>query len=156
MTHHLLGLNRDFMKDTVNVILTRDPVEMLPSFAKVIPNPTIADVGYEMHIELLHHFKKFNIPFVVLDGMNTLLNPKKVLSELCRIIDIPFEEKMLSWAPQARPEDGIWAKYWYHNVHQSTSFIKYEAKTAPFPEYLKPLLDQCLPFYKQLQPLVLK
>jgi len=51
MTHHLLDLDRSFMQNVVNVMLTRNPVEMLPSFAKVIENPTIGDVGYELHIE---------------------------------------------------------------------------------------------------------
>ena len=36
MTHHILDLDKSFLKDTINVILTRDPVEMLPSFAEVI------------------------------------------------------------------------------------------------------------------------
>jgi len=50
MTHHLLDLDRSFMEGVVNVILTRDPVDMLPSFAKVIKDPTMADVGYKAHI----------------------------------------------------------------------------------------------------------
>ena len=45
MTHHLLDLDRSFMKNIVNVILTRDPVEMLPSFADVIDNPGMEDIG---------------------------------------------------------------------------------------------------------------
>ena len=36
MTHHLLDLDRSFMSETVNVILTRNPYDMLPSFAKMI------------------------------------------------------------------------------------------------------------------------
>ncbi|MEM9679586.1 MAG: sulfotransferase family protein, partial [Bacteroidota bacterium] len=57
MTHHLLDLDRSFMKNTINIILTRNPEEMLPSFDKVIHNPTISDVGYALHIELLNYFE---------------------------------------------------------------------------------------------------
>ena len=55
MTHHLLDVDRSFMTEVHNVLLTRNPVEMLPSFAKEIPNPTMLDVGYEAHIELIRH-----------------------------------------------------------------------------------------------------
>jgi len=150
MTHHLLDLDRKFMKKTINVILTRNPVDMLPSFDKVIQNPTIDDVGYALHIELLRYFEKYNIPFTVLDSKRVLEDPKKVLSKLCDFANIQFEENMLSWQPQQRVEDGIWAKYWYHNVHQSIGFQKYKAKDEPFPEHLNMLLEQCQPYYNEL------
>ncbi|WP_282044438.1 sulfotransferase family protein [Winogradskyella flava] len=150
MTHHLLDLDRKFMKKTINVILTRNPVDMLPSFDKVIQNPTIDDVGYALHIELLRYFEEHNIPFTVLDSKRVLEGPKKVLSKLCDFANIQFEENMLSWQPQQRIEDGIWAKYWYHNVHQSSGFQQYKAKDEPFPEHLDMLLEQCQPYYNVL------
>lgn len=150
MTHHLLGLDRTFMKHMFNVILTRDPQEMLPSFSKVISNPTIEDVGYQMHIDLIQYFESNNIPYIVLDAKNVLLNPESVLKKLCEFIQIPFDNKMLNWQPQELPEDGIWAKYWYENVHKSSKFNTYKPKTDAFPEYLKPLLEECLPIYKRL------
>ena len=122
MTHHLLNLNRDFMKGVYNVILTRDPLEMLPSFDKVITNPSIDDVGYAKHSELLDYFEANNIKPIVLDSKRVLLNPKKVLTQLCEFIDIPFNENMLHWEAGARPEDGSWSKYWYSNIHKSTGF----------------------------------
>ncbi len=150
MTHHLLDLNRDFMKEIVNVILTRNPVDMLPSFDKVISNPNIDDVGYALHVELLEYYKKHNIPFAVLDSRKVLENPKEVLWKLCKFAEIPFDENMLSWQPQQRTEDGLWAKYWYSNVHRSSSFQKYKTKEEPFPEHLKGLLNQCTPYYNEL------
>ena len=150
MTHHLLGLNRDFMKDTINVILTRDPKDMLPSFDKVIYNPTIDDVGYALHVELIDHFKKENIPFTVLDSRKVLLKPKQVLQNLCDFIGIPFDDKMLSWQPQQRQEDGIWAKHWYSNVHKSSGFLEYKPKDTPFPKHLNALLSECQPHYDKL------
>ena len=156
MTHHLLKLDRAFMKDTINVILTRNPVEMLPSFAKVIPNPTLTDVGYQDHVELLEYLKANNIKPIVLDAKNTLIDPMGVLSKFCDLVEIPFEHSMLSWNASARPEDGVWAKYWYQSVHQSTGFEKYKPKTTPFPNRLKPLLEQCIPLYNQLKHLALE
>ena len=155
MTHHLLNLDRSFMKGLTNVILTRNPLEMLPSFDKVIKNPTIDDVGYKLHIDLIEEFRKNNIDFVVLDSKSVLLNPEGVLRQLCEHIGIPFDENMLKWKPSHRKEDGIWAKYWYDNVHKSSSFTEYKPKTEPFPKHLKSLLQECLPYYKELQKLAL-
>lgn len=155
MTHHLLDLDRSFMKDVYNVILTRDPVDMLPSYAEVINNPTIDDVGYALHVELLEHFKKNDIRPIVLDSKKVLENPAQVLAKLCEQIDIPFDENMLHWEAKARPEDGIWAPYWYKSIHNSTQYMKYQSKTAPFPEKLKPLLEESKPYYKQLLKLAL-
>jgi hypothetical protein len=150
MTHHLLDLDREFMKGTINVILTRNPKEMLPSFDKVIANPNMSDVGYALHIKLLDYFERHQIPFTVLDSKKVLLNPQDTLRKVCDFIDIPFDENMLSWQPQKRKEDGVWAKYWYDSVHKSRGFIKYEAKNIIFPEHLNALLNECLPYYEEL------
>ena len=153
MTHHLLDLDRDFMKGVINVILTRDPVEMLPSFAKVIDNPSMNDVGYELHMDLLNYFESNKIEPIVLDSRHVLLNPEKTLSLLCQKIGIRFDDNMLSWTPGERPEDGVWAKYWYDHVHESNSFSKYKPKTESFPEKLKPLLAECKVHYDKLMKL---
>jgi len=123
---------------------------MLPSFDKVIKNPTIDDVGYELHMELLAHFEKERIKPIVLDSKKVLLDPKKTLGKLCNLIGISFDGHMLYWKAGARPEDGTWAKYWYGNIHKATGFIKYEPNIEPFPDHLKPMLQSCLPYYKEL------
>ncbi len=153
MTHHLLDLDRSFMKDVINIILTRDPIEMLPSFADVIDNPTIDDVGYALHIELVKYLEKVNIKPIVVDSKKILTTPLYALSKICNLAGIPFDEGMLKWKAGARKEDGIWAKYWYTNVHKSTGFTKYQLKTKSFPEKLKPLLESCIPYHKRLMEL---
>ncbi|GGD82416.1 sulfotransferase-like domain-containing protein [Planktosalinus lacus] len=156
MTHHLLpGLDRGFLKELTNIILTRDPAEMLPSYAEVVENPTMEDVGYKMQVGLLEQLQKENVPVIVIDSKAVLLNPKMQLKKICAAIGIPFEPKMLHWKPGVRPEDGSWAKYWYANIHQSTGFNPYTPKTAPFPEKLKPLLEECLPYYEKLVKIAL-
>jgi hypothetical protein len=156
MTHHLVNLDLGFLSRTVNVLLTRDPVDMLPSYAAQVEKPTLLDVGYQQHIELLKYLQSIGQNPPVLDSKQILLNPKKVLSELCQRIDIPFEEVMLRWKAGARPEDGSWAKHWYKSVHESTGFGKYIPKTEPFPESLKPLLEECKPYYEQLSAMAIK
>ena len=150
MTHHLLDLDRSFMKETINIILTRDPKEMLPSFNKVIERPSINDVGYKLHIELMEYFDEEKIPYVVLDSKQVLLSPESALKKLCDSIGIPFDSKMLKWEMQQREEDGCWAKYWYANVHRSKGFMVYSPKSQPFPEHLLELLQEAMPYYEQL------
>ena len=156
MTHHLPGLDRGFMKNTINVLLTRDPLEMLPSIAKVIPAPVMADVGYALQSDLLAYLEKIKNPPIVLDARRLLLNPRGVLKQLCEKAGIPFDEKMLRWKAGPRPEDGSWAQYWYANVHRSTGFMEYKPKTEPFPEHLRPLLHTCLPHYRRLEKMALR
>ncbi len=155
MTHHLVDIDWSFMLDMVNIILTRDPIDMLPSYAIQVEKPALHDVGYQAHIDLLHYLQKFGKDVIVLDSKEVLLNPQKVLTELCYRIGIPFDKSMLSWEAGSRKEDGIWAKYWYENVHRSTAFAPYKKKTAPFPESLKPLLATCQPLYRQLKKMAI-
>lgn len=153
MTHHLVGIDWSFLKDMKNIILTRDPIEMLPSYAKEIENPTMADVGYAMHTELLEYLADIGQPPVVLDSRKLLENPERVLKKLCAALSIPFDKSMLGWAAGPIPEDGVWADHWYGNVHKSTGFQRYTPKTTPFPERLKPLLEECLKHYSRLAEL---
>ena len=153
MTHHLLNLDKSFMRNMHNVILTRDPLEMLPSFAKVIEKPTFEDVGYGQHIELVNYMKQQKIDPIILDSKQILLDPENALIKLCKTIDIPFDSSMLAWQKGMRPEDGVWAKYWYATIHNSTGFVPYQPKRGSFPDELQPLLNQCMPCYNQLMEL---
>lgn len=150
MTHHLVDLDWSFMKDTINVILTRDPKEMLPSFVKQIDQPTMRDVGYAQHLELMEYLKGIGQNPIVIDSKEVLMNPREKLTELCDFLGISFDKGMLSWKPGARPEDGIWAKHWYHNVHTSTGFQAYKPKMDAFPEQLRKLLAECEECYAKL------
>ncbi len=150
MAHHLTNLNRDFLDDVTNLLLTRDPKEMLLSLISQIPQPTLRDTGLEEQTELLDLILEQGKAPVVLDAKEVLLDPRGVLKEACRRLELPFESAMLSWPAGPKPEDGVWAKYWYDSVHASTSFAPYRPKNAPFPERLEPLLEACQPLYERL------
>jgi len=155
MTHHLHSIDKGFMKGMVNVILTRDPNEMLPSFAKEIENPTMTDVGYKAHLDLIEYFKSEGMEYVVLDSKRVLESPEVILDKLCKSLNIPFDLSMLSWEPGPIPEDGSWAEFWYASVHKSSGFMEYKSKNTPFPNRLKPLLEECLPVYNELKSLAI-
>ncbi len=150
MAHHFIGLDPAFLGDLTNILLTRDPAEMLVSLTKVLPDADVAETGLPGQIEILDHVIAGGGEPIVLDARLVLENPAGVLEELCDRIGIPFTAAMLSWPEGPKPEDGIWAPYWYANVHASTGFAPYRAPTKPVPGSLRPLLDECRPLYERL------
>lgn len=149
MAHHLVKIDDGFMSATSNIFLVRDPQEMLPSLTIQLPDATLADTGLKMQWQLYMRLCDAGQNPAILDSRELLLNPPDVLKKLCEHLGIEFTERMLSWEAGPRPEDGIWAKYWYHAVHKSTGFSSYVAKDN-FPDRLETLLDECRPWYENL------
>lgn len=150
MANHLVGLDFSLLKKYTNVILTRDPRDMLPSFNVQIEHPTILDTAYEIQMEILDYLVAHDLPVVVVDSKKVLQNPREMLSKLCHRIGISFDESMLSWKPGARKEDGIWAKYWYDSVHKSEGFAPYQPKKKELPSSLESLCQECESYYERL------
>ena len=126
MTHHLANTNFNFSKNWFHVILTRRPQSAYISFKKVINNPTVLDLGYKEQYAIALKLKKKKIPFYILSSEELLNSPKRELENLCDYLKINFDNKMLSWNRGGIKEDGVWAKYWYENVHKSQGFIRNE------------------------------
>jgi len=150
MAHHLLDLDLDFMSQTTNVLLIRDPTEVLTTLVHQVPNPSIRDTGLDQQCDMLQDLRDRGQDPVVLDSRELLLDPRGVIGQLCERIGIEFDTCMLSWPAGAREEDGVWAQHWYQNVHRSTGFMPYKPKTTPFPNELFPLLEECRPYYAYL------
>ncbi len=151
MAHHLLGLDRKFLYRITNVLLIRNPQEMLPSLAEQLPEPTLRDTGLDRQVEILDVVLGRGEKPVVLEARELLLDPDGVLREACERLGLPFEEEMLRWPAGPKPEDGVWAKHWYRNVHASTGFAPHRPKAVRFPQGLEPLLEECLPLYEKLR-----
>ena len=150
MAHHLVDLDRGFLAHLTNALLIRDPREMLPSLARRLPDPTLRDTGLDRQVELLEHELARGHQPVVLDARELLLDPASVLRRACHRLGLPFTERMLSWPPGPKPEDGVWAPHWYDSVHASTGFAPHTPEREPFPQRLTPLLEICTPLYERL------
>jgi hypothetical protein len=149
MAHHLVDVDDSFMERTENIFLIRDPREMLPSLTLQLPHARLEDTGLATQWHLFEHLKSAGQNPAILDSRELLLDPLQVLQNLCKHLDIEFCASMLTWEAGARPEDGIWAKHWYHALHRSTGFSAYSAKNH-FPSELQPLLDECAPWYQKM------
>lgn len=156
MAHHLRGLDRSFLRRTVNVLLIRDPREVLTSLVQQLPEPRLVDTGIDLQVELLDSLRDLGQDPLVLDAREILLDPSGVLNELCNRIEVPFDDSMLSWPAGARPEDGVWAPHWYQNVHRSTGFAPYRPKSDPVPDRVRDVLAQAEPLYDRLSALAIR
>lgn len=150
MAHHLIELDRDFLNRTANILLIRDPEEVLRSLSRQLPKPQLQDTGLEVQAELCDYLDRIEQKVSIIDARELLLNPESVLRQLCIELEIPYDSAMLTWPPGARSEDGVWAPYWYETVHRSSGFMAYEPKSSPFPKFLEPLLEECKPYYAAL------
>lgn len=151
MTHHLINLDEYFLEKMKNVLLIRDPRRIIASYAKVIENPKMQDVGVKMQAELFEKLQNKNALHAIVDTKQVLMNPEKVLRILCEKLEIPFTTKMLNWKAGARPEDGVWAAHWYSNVHSSTGFQPHMEKEIHLSEELEKLSEECMPYYELLR-----
>jgi hypothetical protein len=145
MTHHLLPeVGREWIADLTNCFLIRDPREVILSYIKKNPEPTLEDLGYVQQQKIFQfvHKQTNSVP-VVIDARDVLENPERILRILCDAIGVPFDVAMLSWPPGLRDSDGIWAKYWYDDVARSTSFQPYKSKEGNVPDRLREIYEQC-------------
>jgi len=155
MAHHLVSLDLGFLSATSNILLVRDPYDMLPSLTIQLPDAGLEDTGLRKQWALYCRLRELGQSPAVLDSRQLLLDPEGVLSALCQHLDMPFDNRMLQWQAGPRPEDGVWAPHWYHAVHKSTGFAPYRAK-AEFPAHLEGLLAECVPWYEKLFAVALR
>ena len=156
MAHHLTEMRTDFLDELINVFLIRNPEEVITSLIKNLPDPVMRDTGFKMEYEIFDSLRMKGMKPLVIDARELLMDPEKILKAFCEKVNIPFEPQMLAWDKGPRPEDGIWAKYWYENVHNSTGFVAYQPKNQPVPPALNTLLESCQHYYSLLYQEALK
>jgi len=152
MAHHLLpGMDRAWVRRLTNCFLIREPREVITSYVKRLPNPTLADTGYPQQAELFRLVRDWTSATPpVIDARDVLNDPRGTLARLCEAIGVPFSERMLSWPPGPRDTDGVWAKHWYAEVEATTGFGPYRPKPDRVPAHLSTLVLECEGYYQQL------
>ncbi|XP_057497099.1 branched-chain-amino-acid aminotransferase-like protein 1 isoform X3 [Actinidia eriantha] len=146
----LPGLPDDLMKKGKHFILIRNPLDILPSFDKVVP-PSFLELGLASLVSIYSELCALGKPPPVLDAAELQEDPEVALRRLCQDLDIPFQAAMLKWEAGPKAVDGIWAPWWYGSVHKSTGFTAGRKYRSPFPFSFYDLLEQSLPFYNMLR-----
>lgn len=151
MAHHLYNTSTEFMKEFINVFFIRHPKELITSFAKVIDEPTMQDIGVKQQAEFYKELKgKGSHPPLVVDSSQLIEDPERLLAKFCQSLGMGFMSEMLSWQEEGIAEDGVWAKHWYTNVHSSTGFKPAPVAKSQLPAHCEELYADALPYYYEL------
>ncbi len=150
MAKHLSGLDRSFLGRCRNVLLVREPLEMLTSFQKNVPDTTISDTGFGELVEIMDAVVAGGDAPIVIDSKALLLDPAGVLAELCTRLGLEPDPAMLAWPAGPKPEDGVWAPHWYEAVHRSTGWAPWQPKDEALLPGLESVLEEAQDLYEKL------
>jgi hypothetical protein len=151
MAHHLLpGMEHDWMRSLTNVLLIRDPREVVASYVKSREHVTADDIGLPQQTMLYDEWVAWGETPHVIDAADFLRDPEAYLRRLCDLVEVEFTNRMLSWPAGPRDTDGVWGPYWYDAVWKSTGFAPYRAREIHLEGASAEVAEQCLPHYEQL------
>jgi len=156
MAHHYVKLRFESLLEFKNIILTRDPRDMLPTLNRQLPKPILRDTAYKRQWELYNYLVNAGRDPLVIDAKIFLEKPGEILTQICEKLNMGFDTKMLSWKKGPKSYDGIWAKHWYHSIHKSEGFHAYNTRDHEFPVELEKLYLECKTYYERITINVLK
>ena len=118
-------LDLSFLKKTQNVILIRHPAEVLSSWSAAlgVSNTRLEDIGLAEQRDLVEAIMAAGQEPIIVSHESLISRPEGTLRALCEALGLCFTPAMLKWSKGGCEEDGLWAKYWYHNSHASTGFM---------------------------------
>ncbi|HYO40820.1 MAG TPA: HAD family hydrolase [Nocardioidaceae bacterium] len=151
MAHHLPDdLDLSWTRLFRNVLLVRDPGEVVASYVRARQACEPADIGLLQQVRLLEAWDE--VP-PVLDAGDFLRDPEAHLRWLCDWLEVPFTDRMLSWPAGRRESDGVWAPHWYDAVERSTGFEPWRAREVRLGEHDAAVAEACRPAYERLHAL---
>lgn len=153
MSHHLLpGMDRAWVHRLHNVLLIRDPAEVVESYLKSRATVAPADIGLLQQAELFDTLaERSGQAPPVIDADDFLRDPAALLQALCTRLGIAFTERMLRWPAGPRDSDGVWAPYWYDAVWRSTGFEPWRPRDPRLAGEAQRVADACRPAYERLR-----
>jgi hypothetical protein len=153
MTHHLLpGMAREWIHALTNVLLIRDPGEVVASYLKSRATVTPDDIGVPQQAQLFDELAdRAGTAPPVIDAADFLQAPEAHLRALCAWLGIDFTQRMLAWPAGPRDTDGVWAPHWYDAVWRSTGFEPWSAREVHLTGEAARVADACRPAYARLR-----
>jgi hypothetical protein len=151
MSHHLLpGDDLTWTEDFRNVLLVRDPGEVVASYVRSRESCEPADIGLLQQERLLDAWAASGDEPPVLDAADVLRDPEAHLRWLCDWLGIGFTDRMLHWPAGPRDSDGVWAPYWYDAVLASTGFEPWRPRQVDLSAHDAAVAEACRPAYERL------
>jgi hypothetical protein len=154
MTHHLLPhIDHGWIRKLRNVLLIRDPREVVASYVKSRAHVEPDDIGLRQQVQLHDELAASGDAPPVIDSGDFLRAPEAHLRALCAWLGIDFSDRMLHWPKGPRASDGIWAPHWYAHVWESTGFEAPQPRTIELTADAAAVAEACLPHYRRLHAL---
>jgi hypothetical protein len=151
MTHHLIPqLPWDWIGELTNVLLIRDPAEVVASYVRSRADVVAEDIGLVQQTELYDLLGADVAEVPVIDSADFLRDPEGYLRWLCDYTGLPFHDAMLRWPAGRRDSDGVWAPYWYEAVIASTGFEPYRSREVSLTGAALVAAEQSRPHYERL------
>lgn len=148
MAQHLVPeLPRDWIGSLRNVLLIRDPAEVVSSYLRSRATVAPDDIGILQQLELLVQLGD-DVP--VIDSADFLRAPETYLRWLCAYAGVEFLASMLTWPTGPRDSDGVWAPYWYAAVQRSTGFEPYRRRRVELTPEGEQVVAATRPAYERL------
>jgi hypothetical protein len=152
MAHHLLPeIDHAWIRQLVNVLLIRDPRQVVASYTKARATVTPEDIGVPQQVQLYDELRTAGGAPPVIDAADFLRDPDTYLRALCDHVGVAFTDRMLSWPPGPRPTDGPWAPYWYGAVWRSSGFEPLRPRAVRLDGAAAGVAEACLPLYERLR-----
>jgi hypothetical protein len=151
MTHHVSeDMELAWTLAFRNVLLIRDPVEVVASYVRSREACEPADIGLLQQEWLLRLWDDHGAPPPVIDAGEFLRAPEGHLRWLCEWLGIAFSDRMLAWPPGPRDSDGVWAPHWYAAVWASTGFEPWRPRTVELSDHDAAVAQACRQAYEAL------
>jgi hypothetical protein len=148
MAQHLLPeLPREWISSLRNLLLIRDPAEVVSSYLRSRSSVTADDIGVLQQLELWMLLDR-DVP--IIDAADFLRAPETYLRWLCSYAGVAFTDAMLSWPPGPRESDGVWAPHWYDAVLRSTGFEPYRQRRVELTPAGEAVVASTRPAYERL------
>ena len=153
MAHHLLpDMDRSWVFTLKNVLLIRDPREVVASYLKARATVTPEDIGLPQQTELYDRLCDAGSPPPVIDSREFLMSPETHFRAMCASCGVDYSGRMLHWPAGPRESDGVWAPHWYAQVWQSTGFdAPLDRAPAALPSMGDRVVEACMPHYERLR-----
>ncbi len=151
MTHHLApGQDLTWARGFRNVLLVRDPAEVVASYVRSRETCEPEDIGLLQQVDLLDALAAAGEEPPVIDAADFLHDPEGHLRWWCDWLGLEFTDRMLHWPAGPRDSDGVWAPHWYDAVRASTGFAAHRPRRVELSPHDAAVAEACRPAYERL------
>lgn len=143
-------MGEEFVSNFSNTFLIREPSQVIASLAKIWPDFTLEETGYE-HLHRMYGYAVENgdDPIVV-DAHDFSRETDAVVAAYCRKLGVPFESDALTWEEREVPEWERWDE-WHEDARKSTEIEEIPDEEVPLPPRHREAYEFCLPYYEEMR-----